>query len=847
MIRSLAWRSVRARKGRAVLNAAGIVLGVALFFSVLSLSKTIVSTFDELFSSVYGDTDLIIAGDDGAGTVKSELLSKVQSTNGVEEVQAVVFNVMALVVDGKVSKNTADQLYTNGVDPAAPDLAGAEIVDGKSEFSGNDIQLDEGWAAENDLEPGDKVSFATPTGVHDFVISGIFKIGEGLDFGGSGFGVITEELAREVFDVPTGYSEIDIALESGADLETVRADLESFLPEGVEAKTPSDVSDDINAQIQGFNIILYFFAAMSLFVGGFLILNSFNMTVAQRLREIGMMRTLGSSRKIIRRMILIEALLLGILGSLLGIVIGLLLSQLMVKLVSSIGFPVGSVKFSTEAFIIAPILGVTATLFGALRPAVRASRIPPIQAVLTEHRAEALNLKRRLSVGSVMVALGLAGVFVLASATSFPTPVLLAGAFGVIFLFSGVIMLGPIVVPWLVRGLSWPLRKLTPIEGRMAADSAKANPVRTASTASGLMIGIALVAAIGSLGSSFIGSISDDLDKELKNDFSIALSTFGGGGGPQQTISANALDKVLELPETKDATGTKFLFATTGYAKNYSIWSLDPAKHSAFANPEYVDDIPVVEVDKKLAEGEVTVPEPLAKGKKTKVGDTITLEGPRGSKTVRVAALQTGSSLEAQSIVMSDDTWNEIYGIDGFSQILVTAKSPEQRAALEKSLNALVESDYPTFEVLSNEEIKKQIENQINQVFSIFYVIMLVAIIVSLLGVINTLLMNVLERTREIGVIRAIGASRRQVKRLIRFESLLLTTAGSILGLAVGMALGYAFVRGIAASGQEVAFHPPVGAIVLVAILAVIFGVLAALIPARRAAKMNVIEAVSYE
>ncbi len=845
MIRSLAWRSVRARKGRAFLNAAGIVLGVALFFSVLSLSKTIVSTFDELFSSVYGDTDLIISGNEGVGTVEESVLDKVRSTKGVEETQSVVFAIMSLVKDDEVGGSQADQVFTNGVAPDSPELSGAEIVAGEDTLDGNQVQLDEGWANSNGLKPGDKAKFATPTGVHEFTVSAIFKIGKGLDFGGSGFGVINQDLARELFDSPTGFTEIDVALAPGADLETVRSELEKILPEGVEAKTPNDVADDINAQIQGFNIILYFFAAMSLFVGGFLILNSFNMTVAQRLREIGMLRTLGASRKIVRRMILVEALLLGIIGSLLGIVVGLLLTQLMVSLVASIGFPVGAVSYAPEAFIIAPILGVSATVFGALRPAIRASRIPPIQAVLTEHRAEPLKLKRRLTVGTVLVALGLAGVFTLASATSFPTPILLAGAFGVVFLFSGVIMIGPVIVPWLVRGESWPLRKTTQIEGRMAADNARANPIRTASTASGLMIGIALVAAIGSLGSSFIGSISDDLDKELKNDFTVQPKGFGQGG-PTPTISAAAIGQIKDLPGAKDATGTRFLFLTSGYGKNYSAWSLDPSNYAEFANSEFVD-ADADEVFAKLAEGQVTVPEALAEGKKTKVGDTITLEGPRGSKKLTVAGIQTGSSFAAQSITMSDETWMSVYGIDGFTQILVLADDPDNPGPLEDQLRALVAAEYPTFEVLSNEEIKQQIQDQINQVFAIFYVIMLVAIIVSLLGVINTLLMNVFERTREIGVLRAIGSSRWQVRRIIIAESLLLTLAGAILGLLVGMALGYAFVKGIAASGQEVAFHPPIPAIVLVAILSVIFGVIAALLPARRAAKMNVIEAVSYE
>lgn len=844
MIRSLAWRSVKARKGRAVLNGLGIVLGVALFFSVLSLSKTIVSTFDELFSAVYGKTDLIVAGSDSAGTVEEGLLAKVQKVDGVAETSAVVAGIISLHKPGEKSSQQ-DQVFANGITEDDPDLTGTKLVDGSDSLSGNTIQLDETWANDNDVKVGDKLTFATPTGLREFTVGGIFRLGSGVEFGGQGFGAIDQQLARKVLDIDNGYSEIDIELSDGADLETVRKKIEGFVPDGIEVKTPSDVSDDINAQIQGFNIMLYFFAAASLFVGGFLILNSFNMTIAQRLREIGMMRTLGASRKIVRRMILVEAVLLGLIGSALGILFGLLLTRLMVWLVSNVGFPMGNIKFAPIAFIVAPILGVLATVVGALRPAIRASRVPPIQAVLREHRAEPLRLTRRLSFGIVLIVLGMAGVFVLASSSDGSSGSVTAGVFGVLFLFTGVILVGPVIVPPLIRLFAYPLRKSTPVEGRLADDNARGNPVRTASTASGLMIGIALIAAIGTLGASFIGSISDDLDEELKTDFVVQPSGMTGGG-PQQTISPSSLAKIRALPQTGDAAGTRLLWLSEGFGSGWSAYGLDPESHGVFTKSEYVSGSNG-EVDAALARGEVTVPEGLAKGEKVVVGDTIKLQGARGAKEVRVAALQTGNSFEASSIVMSNDLFKQIYGIDGYSSIQVIASSENERAALGKELNALLVRDYPNFEALSNEEIKQQITDQINQVFAIFYVIMAIAILVSLLGIVNTLLMNVFERTREIGVLRAIGSGRWQVRRVIIAESLLITTAGAAIGLVVGVALGYAFVRGISASGQEASFHPPIGVFIAVAVLSVIFGVIAALLPARRAARMNVIEAVSYE
>ncbi|MBI5310781.1 MAG: FtsX-like permease family protein [Actinobacteria bacterium] len=844
MIRALAWRSVTSRKLRAILNGLGIVLGVALIFSVLSLSRTIVTTFDELFSSVYGQTDLIVSGADYAGTVDESLLEKVRAVDGVDIAVPSISSIVTLIPKDGSKPGQDDQINVTGVNPGDEDLSGSQSVAGRGIEKGHEIALDESFAERKGIDVGDAIDVSAQTGLETFKVVELVRFGEGLDFGGQGFGAVPLDVARKVFAQPTGYGEIDIALKPGANMTDVRNELEGLVDEGTEVRTPSDISDDINSQIQGFNIILYFFSAMSLFVGGFLILNSFNMTVAQRMREIGMLRTLGGSRRMIARMFLLEAVLLGLIGSLLGIVLGLLLTKLMVSLVGNVGLPIGEVKYPPSAFIAAPVLGIAATLFGALRPALRAGRVPPIEAVLSEHRAKPLKMTRRLIAGSVLVALGLAGVFTLASSTEAPTPVVMAGAFGVIFLFSGVIMLGPVVVPALVRVLSWPLRKLTPIEGRLAADSSRGNPVRTASTASGLMIGIALVAAIGSLGSSFIGSVSDDLDRELKTDFIVQPSVFGGGG-PQATISPDAADEIAALPGAKTVSGTRGIFLSTGYGKNYFAMGLDPATHAEFSSPDYVND--GAAVDDALATDSVTLPEALAKAKDTKVGDTIELKGPRSSKRLKVAAIQKGNSIEAQSIVMSNDNFFAIYGVEGYSQILVIAESEAARPQLQKSINTLVKREYPAFEALSNEQVKEQMKDQINQVFAIFYVIMAVAIIVSLLGVVNTLLMNVLERTREIGVLRAIGSGRWQVRRIIIQESLLLTSAGAVLGLIVGMALGYAFVKGIDASSGGVGFHPPVGVIFAVALLAVIFGVIAALLPARRAAKMNVIEAVSYE
>jgi putative ABC transport system permease protein len=848
LIRSLAWRSVTARKLRAALNGAGIVLGVALIFGVISLSNTIVSTFDDLISSVYGSTDVIVSGKDSQGTVDEPVLEKVKKVNGVENATGTVQATMTLIgKDGKAGTKQTDQINTAGIVPSDPDLTGSKLIAGRGVQSGNELEIDESFAAANGLSPGETIKVATPTGVKEFKVVGTRRFGDGLDFGGQGFAAIPQATARDAFDIKKGYSEITVQTTNSADTGAVKKNIKKLAGDGIEVNTPNERSDEINQQLQSFSVFLYFFAGMALFAGAYLILNSFNMTVAQRLREIGMLRTLGGSRRQITRMILIEALFLGILGSLFGVLIGLGLSQLLAEMVKGFGFPLGSIKYPVAAFIAAPIVGLIATIVGALRPAIKAGRIPPIQAVLSQHNVQPLRLGRRIVTGTVMILLGLTGVFILASSSSTPPGVALAGMLGVIFLFTGVIRIGPAIVPPLVRLLAWPLRKFAPIEARLSADSAKANPVRTASTSSGLMIGIALVAAIGTLGSSFIGSMSDDLDKELKNDFTVQPRNFSPGAGPQQTISKRAVNEIARLPGAKTTSGNRVLWVTGGFeGSDYQAYGLDPKTHLQFTTPDYKGGTPEA-VNQKLANGQVTILEQLAKAKKVGVGDTIKLKGAGGSGAFKIAATTTSNSLEGQSIAMSNENFERIFGIPGYSQIQVLAASSEARAGLEKQINGLLGKQYPTFEVLSNEQIKQLIKDQINRFFSLFYVIMMIAIIVSLLGVVNTLLMNVLERTREIGVLRAIGSSRWQVRRLIVQESLLLTSAGAVMGLAVGMSLGYAFVKGISSQSINATFHPPLAVIFGVAFLAILFGLIAAVLPARRAAKMNIIEAVSYE
>ena len=384
---ALAPRQLRARRLRALLTAAGIVLGVAMILGVLLLSATIQRTFADLFDSVYGRADLVVSGSQSSGTLDISTLDKVRRTEGVEQAVGNIQARFNLIEDkpkpppeppttlpegtpapaGAAKPEvevTGEPLNGAGQDPAAADFSDTETVAGHDPRHGRQIALQESWADANKLEVGDHARLATPSGVKRLEVVGLFKFTTGLDFGGEGFATMPLGAARELMDKPHGYDEIQLTVGGGEDtIESVRRRLEHELERGAKVETPDAKAGEVESQLQAFNVILYFFAAMALFVGAFLIFNSFNMTVLQRIREIGMLRTLGATRRMIVRSVLIEAALLGLLGTVLGIALGVALAVGGLKIgplalsSSSIWIPILIIGFVYTPYMARPIRG----------------------------------------------------------------------------------------------------------------------------------------------------------------------------------------------------------------------------------------------------------------------------------------------------------------------------------------------------------------------------------------------------------------------------------------------------------------------------------------------------------
>jgi putative ABC transport system permease protein len=852
---ALALRQVRARRLRALLTAAGIVLGVGMILGVLLLAATINRTFGDLFDSVYGNADLVVSGSTGGNqSLPARDLKRVERTPGVEQAAGRVLSIFTRVEEGTglPSGDASEQLNVAGQRPEDTEINDAETVSGRRPRRGLEIALQDSWAEANDLEAGDQLKLATPDGVERFDVVGLFQFSTGLDFGGQGFALMPLAKARDVMDKAKSVDEIEVVAAEGASLPDLRSRLNREVSKGAEVDTPQGKGQDVEEQLQAFNAILYFFAAMALFVGGFLIFNSFNMSVFQRTREIGMLRTLGASRGAITRSVLTEAAVLGLVGAVLGLALGVGLALALVELMRSLDFPVGDLRLTVIAPIAAVATGLLTAVLGALQPARRAGGTSPIRAVLGTEGLRSRPGPRRLLLGFVLIAAGLAGAFWLGAADETTTLVAAAGMTGTIAIFFGIALVGPFIIGPLVRVLSWPLRKLSPVEGRLAADAARSDPSRTAATATALLIGLALVVAVNSLGASFLKSISDEFDRSFARDLTVQPTGLSPGEGPQQTIARSVERRLAGVDEAAVVARERFEY-TSGLPGPRGKTNTDgllvgfEADEFREVDETEIQGAPRDEVFDRLERGEVTVGKGYADEKSIEVGDTLELDGPSGSRRARVAGIVETVLFGGQTVGMSLKTIEDVYGVTGDSELALKATSADARGPLEHEVEKIVKRDYPNLSVLSNDELKADVEAQVNEQFGIFYAIVGVAIFASLFGIINTLTMSVIERTREIGVLRALGASRWQVRRSIADESVVIGLIGALLGIAVGTGLGAALLQGLAAGIPGVEYRPPLATMAAVAVAGVLLGLLAAIIPARRAARLDVIRAISYE
>jgi len=848
----LSLRSLRARPLRSCLTAGAIVLGVGMVFGVLLLVGTIHSTFDRLYDSVYGNTDIVVSGEQSVGSLPASTIDRVRAVEGVESAAGNVWSIFRTVdARGKVDRARSAQLYVVGVDFRDPDPTNAKQVAGRNPVAGRgEIELAEDWAKQHGLAIGDRVRMSTPTGIVPLRVAGLYAFEGGLDLGGYGTGSLPIADARGIMDKAGVWDEINVITADGATPASVRERLDAALGRGVEVATPQTKSEEVQEQIASLDVVLYFFSGIALFVGGFLILNSFNMTVLQRMREIGTLRALGASDVRVARSLLVEAVVLALAGSVLGLALGAGLAVLLVNAMQSFGMPVSTVEYSPFAAIAAVLTGLIATLAGAAWPAVRAARIPPIRALLGGDRPRGALGRRRALIGLALFIPGMVGGGLFWFGTSSTDPLVgISGALSTIVMFVGMVRLAPFVILPLVRLMARPLRRVMPAEGRLAADAAQANPSRTAATAATLLVALSVVVVNATIAASFVGSVKSELDQRFARDVTVQPLGYTEYGPPQSALSERLREQITALPDAGAVARRRAIYLSKmpGGGANVVVVGYEPREYDRVDTIKY-EGAPRAAVLDGLAAGGVVAAKAYAKDVGLKVGDRIRLEGAAGSRRATVVGIADTFDAGGRTLQMSLATMAAVYGVRNDSQLVIKATSPGRRAALARSVDALLARDYPGLEALSTAEFKQSTTDAINQQFGFFNAIVAIAVLVGALGIVNTLTMSVLERTREIGVLRALGASRWRVRRTMADESLLISLAGTLSGMAVGLFVAVIWILGMRSTTfPGITLHLPVTMLVTITVLGVVIGVAAAILPARRAAKLDPLTALRYE
>ncbi|MFF9509499.1 ABC transporter permease [Streptomyces sp. NPDC014724] len=858
------WKTSRrnffAHKGRMALSAVAVLLSVAFVCGTLVFTDTMNTTFDKLFAATAADVTVRPKGPDENDrlpengkpvTVPAATVEKAAGATGVKDAEGAAVSTSVTVVDSR-DKNIGS---TSGAPTIARnwtknDLRSMEITSGRVPRGPTEAMLDADTADKHHLKIGDSLRTITPNGDIDAKISGIvtFKV---TNPGAAVVYFDTATAQTKLLGAPDVFSVVFVSAQSGVSHTELKKNVATALGDtsGYELQTQKEAADASRDSMGSFLDVMKYamlgFAGIAFLVGIFLIVNTFSMLVAQRTREIGLMRAIGSSRKQVNRSVLIEALFLGIVGSVLGVGAGIGLAVGLMKLMGAMGMEL-STKDLTIAWttpVVGLALGILVTVVAAYIPARRAGKISPMAALRDAGTpADGRAGRVRAAIGLVLTLAGGAALLAATRADKSSEGSLLLGA-GVVLTLIGFIVIGPLLAGFVVRVLSAVMLRMFGPVGRLAERNALRNPRRTGATGAALMIGLALVACLSVVGSSMVASATEELDKSVGADFIVQSS-----GSNFQLIVPQA-EKALEaVPGIEHLTSYKVvsaeITAPDGSTEDKALAAVDPT---------YRDDVRRETVSGKLADAygkdAMSVGETYATEHHVKVGDRLTIAF-KGGETARlkVAAITSDDVNIDKGAMYTDITTAARYvPADTLPKNMIMfakaedGKEKEAYAALKDAL-----AKYPQYEVKNQADFKEQLKDQIGQLLNIVYGLLALAIIVAVLGVVNTLALSVVERTREIGLMRAIGLSRRQLRRMIRLESVVIAVFGALLGLGLGMGWGTAAQKLLALEGLNV-LEIPWPTILTVFVASAFVGLFAALVPAFRAGRMNVLNAIATE
>jgi len=845
----VALKGLLARKLRTALTGFAVVIGVAFVAGTFVFTDTIDASFKDLFERASKGTDVSVqsrlAVEEDFATpppMDASTLGRVQGVDGVEEAAGFVSADAALLDrDGEVitSQGPPTLLLSSGPERFDP----FTYVEGGPPEGDDEVVIDKATADEFRWHEGDTVTVAAREPEKQYTVAGVARLGDSDNLAGSRMVLMPLEEAQRVLRVD-GYHDISVAAASGTSPEELKAAIASELGSGYAVRTGEEQAEksaqDLSDALGFIRIALLVFAGVAVLVGGFLIFNTFSVTVAQRSREFALLRTLGASRPQIMNSVLVETLAIGFAASIVGIAFGLVLAPGLRALMAASGIDLGdtSMQLQMRTVIVSLLVGVIATVVSGFVPARRATRVEPVEAM---REAVTPGLRR---VGRIRIAVALlvetAGVALLLygllgdPGTATATATVLG--LGTLLMIFGLALLAPTLVRPLSSLIGRPLRPLG-LAGRLARENTTRQPHRTAVTASALMIGVALVVLVAIFAAGLRATIDQGIDDQVR---AAGIVTHQDGLSPLSTGVTDALaeaDGVSAVSAIRFETGR-----LEGDTSNTGVTGVDT---------DTVRDVLTLQWDEgsdELLSGlgsDAAVSNEFAEQHDVGVGDSLTFTTPRGDEvTYQVRGIYDSAAGVVGGVIVSNASLEGAWDADDIAFALVAGEPGADPEAV-KAAGETALAQFPAADPQTIEDFKEEQNNQVNGLVGLIYGLLSLSVIVALLGIVNTLALSVFERTRELGMLRAVGMSRRQVRRMIRAESVITAFIGAVLGTVLGIAFAALLSRPLADEGFV--FEMPITTLIVVAILALIAGVVAAIPPARRASRVDVLRAVTTE
>ncbi|MEX2105395.1 MAG: FtsX-like permease family protein [Solirubrobacterales bacterium] len=827
-----------------------VVIGVAFVAGSYILTDTIFAAFDEIFSESLAGTSVVITAENPVEqesgeipTISASLLPRVQKTPGVKLAAGAIFTPGGFFdAQGDKIGNKFAPKFISSTLPGP--LESLNYVDGHQPRGPTEASIDKAAAESADLELGEKIELIGQGSARKFTLVGFSQLGS-ASFGGASIAQVTLPVAQRLTHKVGRFDQISVAAEKGVLATVLKRRIEREMPPGVRVETGKESADrgseEIRDSLSFLQTFLLVFGFIAVFVGSFLIFNTFSITVAQRVTEFGMLRTLGASRPQILTSVLVEAVAIGLIGAAIGILGGFLIALLLNSLFVALGvdLPTTGLVMESRTVVVGLLVGVVVTFVASLIPALRSTRVPPIAAL--NAFAPTPSRRRRLLYAVLSVLLGAAGlamvlIGLLGDAAAGAAAGLMGG--GAVVIVFAVSLFSPRLVPVLATIAGWPLERARKLIGRLARENAQRNPSRTAVTAAALMIGLALVTFVTVFAAGLKSSVAQIVDENFAGGLIIQNSD---GFSPIPNGTATAARKVpgVELVATIRSTEAELV----GGGSKARVTAPTPDTGET-VKIEWKQGGP--DTLRNLGDEEAILSDSYASDHRLEVGDRFRLLSQTGARPVfRVAGTFDsklgvfGSVIVTQAVLARD-----------FSQTqdtidFVRTEPDADAATVQVLLTKVVGTAFPTAEVLNQQELKENREEQVQQLVNLVFALLALAIVISLFGIANTLALSIHERTRELGMLRAIGMSRRQVRSMIRYEAVITALIGAILGMVLGVVFAALIAQPLKDEGFTLSY--PIGSLIVLLVLAAFAGVLAAILPARRASRLDVLQSLQYE